>query len=258
MLGGFVAPPLGQRGGRLVLLGLPGGLYYPLDQLGGPQPTLGLESLHLAIDRIRPLGEHPQQVLWHAGQLAVAPPVRLAPGDPKRPCQGALVGAPVDRIRRHPVPVQVATIQRRPATIRTPDTVRNDHVGVQQRIACPRGPMVEPDRQQAVAGHMVAASMAAAGADVLLEVAERFGGRLVVGVQHMGGDLGVAQAVQQRHALGRPQHHIEGRYAPLAVAAAKQLACLGVAAVEHPHERLGTGGAFLAERLGPPAEPAAW
>jgi hypothetical protein len=32
----------------------------------------------------------------------------------------------------------------------------------------------------------------------------------------------------------------------------------GVPAVEHPHERLGGGGALLAERGSAPAEPAAW
>jgi hypothetical protein len=38
---------------------------------------------------------------------------------------------------------------------------------------------------------------------------------------------------------------------------AEQLTGVGVAAVEHPHERLGGGGALLAERGGALAEPAA-
>src|SRR6266568_1861849 len=69
--------------------------------------------------------------------------------------------------------------------------------------------------------------MAASRADVVLQVAERLLGRLVVGVQHLGGDLGIAQAVQQRHALGRPQHHIERRHPMVAVRAAEQLSVSG-------------------------------
>ncbi len=99
--------------------------------------------------------------------------------------------------------------------------------------------------------------MAASRADVVLQVAERLLGRLVVGVQHLGGDLGVAQAVQQRHALGRPQHHIERRHPMVAMRPAQQLSGVGVAAVEHPHERLGTGDALLAQGSGAAAEPAA-
>jgi hypothetical protein len=168
------------------------------------------------------------------------------------------VGAPVDRIGRRPVPVQVATIQRRPATIRPLHPVRHDHMGMQQRIARPRGAVVEPDRQQPVAVHVFVAAMPAARADVVLQVRQRLRGRLVVGLQHVTGDLGVSEAVQQRHALGRPQHQIECRNAMFAVGAAKELAGVGVAAVEHPHERLGGRDAALAERLGAAAEPAAW
>src|SRR6266540_2888399 len=49
------------------------------------------------------------------------------------------------------MPVQVATIKRRPATIRPLDPVGHDHVGVQERVTRTAGAMVEPNRQQAVA-----------------------------------------------------------------------------------------------------------
>jgi hypothetical protein len=129
---------------------------------------------------------------------------------------------------------------------------------MQQRIAGAAGAVVEADRQQPVAVHVLVAAMAAAGADVLLQIAERLFGRLVVRVQHLGGDLGVSQAVQQRHTLGRPQHQIERRHPMLAMRPSQQLPSVGVAAVEHPHERLGAGDALLAERGRAAAEPSAW
>jgi hypothetical protein len=256
VLASLGAPPLSQGGGRLVPLGLPGAVDRPLDQLRGAHPALALEPLDLQVDRVRPLGERPHQFLRDAGDLAVAVLVGLDPLDPQRPRQRALVGTPVDRIRRQPMPVQVATIQRGPATIRPLHPVRHDHVGVQQRVARPRRAVVEPDRDQLATSDMVVPAMAAAGADVRLEIAERLLGRLLVGVQHTG-DLGVAQAVQQRHALGRAEHHIEGRHAPVTVGAAEQGAGVGVAAMEHVYERLGGGGAVLAKRGGALAEPAA-
>jgi hypothetical protein len=42
------------------------------------------------------------------------------------------------------------------------------------------------------------------------------------------------------------------------VGAAEQFPGVGVAAMEHPHERLGAGDAALAQRLGAATEPAAW
>ncbi len=111
--------------------------------------------------------------------------------------------------------------------------------------------MVEADRQQPVALYVLVAAVAAARADMLLQVAKRLLGRLVVCVQHLGGDLGIAQAVQQRHALGGPQHQVKRWHAALAVRPAEELAGVGVAAVEHPHERLGAGNAALAQAWAP-------
>ena len=118
--------------------------------------------------------------------------------------------------------------------------------------------MVEADRQQPVAVHVLMAAMTTPRADVLLQIRQRLLGRLVMRVQHLGGDLRIAQPIQEGDALGRPQHQIERRHPMVAVRAAQQLAGVGVAAVEHPHERLGAGDALLAERLGAAAEPAAW
>jgi hypothetical protein len=257
VLGSFGAPPLGQGSGRLVLLGLPGRVHHPLDQLRRADPTVRLQAFDLGIDRVGALGEHPHQLLGDARELAVAVGVRSGPRHLKRPRQRPLVGAPVDRVGRQPMAVQVATIKRRPATIRPLHPVGHDHVGVQQRVARPRRAVVKPDRDQPPTRDVVAAAMAASGADMFFQVAERLGGRLLVRGQHLGGDVGVAQAVQQRHALGRAEDHVEGGHAAVAVRAAEQLAGVGVAAVEDAHERLGGGGAVLAERGGALAEPAA-
>ncbi len=118
--------------------------------------------------------------------------------------------------------------------------------------------MVEPDRQQAIAGDVLAAAMAAPCADVLLQVAQGLGGRLLVGLEHLGGGPSIPQPIQQRHALGRPPHHVKGGHAPLAVGAAKQLPGVGVATVEDVDEPLGGRRPLLAERRGAAAEPAAW
>jgi hypothetical protein len=93
------------------------------------------------------------------------------------------------------MPVQVATIKCRPATIRAADPVRHDHVGVQQRVARPRGPVIEADRQQPVALDAFVAAMTASRADVLLQIAERLLGRLMVRLQYLRGDLRITQAV---------------------------------------------------------------
>jgi hypothetical protein len=55
------------------------------------------------------------------------------------------------------------------------DAVGDDQMGVQQRIALPGCPVVEPDCQQAVSGHVLDTVVSAAGADVLVQVANRFG-----------------------------------------------------------------------------------
>jgi hypothetical protein len=68
----------------------------------------------------------------------------------------------------------------------------------------------------------------------------------------------VAQAVQDRDALGWSQHHVEGRHGALAVGPAEQLVCGGVPALEHglePHRRC---FALQAQAGGAGAVPPAW
>jgi hypothetical protein len=106
-------------------------------------------------------------------------------------------------------------------------------MGVQQRIALAGRAVVEPDRQQSLAGHVLDTTMAAAGAQVLIQVAHRLSDTDVMGRKHRPSGGWVAQAVQDRHALGRPQHHIKGRHGGAAMGTAEQLAGRGVATFEH-------------------------
>jgi hypothetical protein len=82
------------------------------------------------------------------------------------------------------MPVQVPAVQRRPASVRTSDAVGHHQVGVQQRITLPGRPMVEPDRQQPVSGHVLDTAMATAGPQVLAEVGGRLGHASMMRRQH--------------------------------------------------------------------------
>jgi hypothetical protein len=69
-------------------------------------------------------------------------------------------------------------------------------MGMQQRIAFSGGPVVEADRQHPLSGHMLDTAMAAAGPQVLVQVADRFGQPGVVGGQHGSAGGRITQAVE--------------------------------------------------------------
>jgi hypothetical protein len=156
------------------------------------------------------------------------------------------------------MPVQIATVQRRPAPVRTLGAVGDHQVGVQQRVALPGRPMVEPDRKQPLSGHVLDAAVATAGADVGVQVGDRLADAGVVGVQDRPAGRGVAEAVQERDALGGAQHHVEGGDGTLAVGAAEELAGVGVAAVEYSPEAVDRCFALQPEQGRGLAVPAAW
>jgi hypothetical protein len=106
-------------------------------------------------------------------------------------------------------------------------------MGVQQRIAFSGRPVVEADRQQPPAGHVLDTAMAAADPEVLIQVADRLGHAGVMGSQHRPASGRVTQPVEDRDALGRPQDHVERRDGVAAMGAAQQLPCRGVPALEH-------------------------
>jgi len=106
-------------------------------------------------------------------------------------------------------------------------------MSVQKRIALAGRPVVEPDGQDPLSGHVLDTTVAAAGAQVLVQVADRLGQPSMMRRQDRPAGGRIPQAVEDRDALGRPQDHVEGGYGALAMRAAQQLAGVRVAALEH-------------------------
>jgi hypothetical protein len=207
---GRLGPPAAVQGVRgLVLLGLAGGLDGPLDQPRRPLPTLGRQPVQLSLDLAGPLGEAPDQRLGHPLELPVAVSVRRRPLHPQCPGQLALVDGPADGVRGQPMPIQIPTVHGRPAAVRPLDPVGDDQMGVQQRVTFSGRPVVEPDPHQPLSGHTLDTAVAAAGPQVLIQVADRLGQPGMMGSQHRPAGRRVTQAVEDRDALGRPQHHIK-------------------------------------------------
>jgi hypothetical protein len=117
--------------------------------------------------------------------------------------------------------------------------------------------MVEPDRQHPLSGHMLDTGVATAGPEVSVQVGDRLPDTSVVGVQHRPPGGRVTQAVQDGHALGGPQDHVERRDGVAAMRAAEQLAGVGVPTFEHALEPGRRCFALQPEARGAGAVPAA-
>ena len=206
--------------------------------------------LKFGVDLAGALGEPPHQYLGHPLELPVPVSARGGPLHPQCPDELALVGGPVDGVRSQPMPIQIPAIQGRPATVRTLDPVGDDQVSVQQRVTFSGRPVVEPDRQQALSGHVLDTAVAAAGRQVLVQVGDRLGQPRVMGRQYGPAGRRVAQAVEDRDALGRPQDLVEGGHGVAAMGAAEQFPSRGVPAFEHGLEP--GHGCFACQ----PSEPA--
>ena len=96
----------------------------------------------------------------------------------------------------------------------------------------PGRPVVEADRQDPRPDTLDTA-MAAAGAQVSVQVADRPAIASMMGRQHGSSGGRIAQAVEDRDALGRAQHHIEGRHRAPTVGVGRGVIGVGVAALEH-------------------------
>jgi hypothetical protein len=118
--------------------------------------------------------------------------------------------------------------------------------------------VVEPNRKQSLTGHVLDTTVATAGAKVLVQVGDRLGQPSLVGSQHRSSGGWVAEAVDDRDALGRPQDHVERWNGVAAVGAAEQLSSGGVAAFEHSLEPRRRCFACQPEGAGAVAVPAAW
>jgi hypothetical protein len=156
------------------------------------------------------------------------------------------------------MPVQVAAVQGCPASVRALDAVGDDQMGVQQRITLAAGAMVEADGQHSLAGHVLDTAVAAAGAQVLVQVGDRLGQPGVMGLEHGPAGGRVTQAVEDRDALCRAQDDVEGGDGVAAVWPAEQLTSCGVAAVEHGLEPGWRCFALQPQAGGAGAVPPAW
>ena len=74
--------------------------------------------------------------------------------------------------------------------------------GVQQRTAFSGRPVVEPHGQDPLPGHVLDTAVAAAGPQVLVQIADRLGQPSVMGLEHRPAGRRVPQAVEDRDALG--------------------------------------------------------
>jgi len=74
--------------------------------------------------------------------------------------------------------------------------------------------MVEPDPQQPLSGHVLVSAVATPRPNVGVQVGDRLSHAGMVGRQDRPAGGRVAQAVKDRHALGRPQDHVEAWHGP--------------------------------------------
>jgi hypothetical protein len=118
--------------------------------------------------------------------------------------------------------------------------------------------VVKPNRQQTLSGHMLDTTVTAAGPHVLVQVADHLGHPEMMGGQHRPAGGRIAQAVEDRDALDRTQHHVEGRDGVAAMGAAQQLTGVGMAALEHGLESGHGCFALQPEAAGAGTVPAAW
>jgi hypothetical protein len=100
--------------------------------------------------------------------------------------------------------------------------------------------------------------MATAGAQVSVQVGDRFGQPDMMRPEDRPTGGRIPQAVEDRDTLGRPQDQIEGGDRVAAVGAAEQLAGRGVAALEHGLEPGHGCFALQAEAGGGGAVPSSW
>jgi len=99
--------------------------------------------------------------------------------------------------------------------------------------------------------------MAAAGPQVIVQIADRLGQPRVMGGQHRPAGGSIPQAIQNRHAFRRPQDHIKGGPGVAAVRTTQQFPGCGVPALEHGLEPRRRCFAFQSQAAGAGAVPAA-
>jgi hypothetical protein len=258
-VGGVVAEPGGAGGprgaqlrlGGAAVLGGPGGERCDLGRLRGGLAAFGQPG----DDGLPPAGEAVDQRPRGPGDVGVAVDHRL-PGDPEP--AGELM-AEVGLVE-HPgglgVQEDPPRLQRPPhAIVRRADEVRDEHVGVQQRIAGTGGAVPEPGRDQPVHLDPFGPARPATGPGGFpLEVADRCRDRGVVCRHDLVGHVRVAEPPQQRHRLRGAEGQVESRHLPGRMCC-QPLAGLRVVAGQHPPQRLAGDLTVEPDQLEAAAEP---
>jgi hypothetical protein len=118
--------------------------------------------------------------------------------------------------------------------------------------------MIKADRQNPSSGHVLDTTMAAAGPQVLVQVADRLADTDVMRRQDRLAGGRVTEAVEDRDALGRPQDHIKAGHSIPAMGTAQQFPSRRVAALEHGLEAGHGCFALQPKGAGAGAVPPAW
>ena len=268
--GRLLAPARLQRRGRRVGLDLrdAGAIGGDLEQAGAfvgaeRSPELGgalgdesgAEVLHLLAPSRPRIGESSR----HADDLGDAVVVHGGPGDTETHRQLGTQRGLVEHAGGLLVLVELARVERQPATICGADLVGDEQVAVQLRVRRARGPMDEARGEKTVGVDLEHAGVApSCEGGVGLEEAHRgpHGGLLGVGNGFRGGV--VAERPEHAHGLRRRERQREARHRALvlAEAASERGAVAWVLAVaEEALERGGVDGEIgSAEGLGACAE----
>jgi hypothetical protein len=118
--------------------------------------------------------------------------------------------------------------------------------------------VIEPNGQQPLSGHVLDTTVATSSSKVLVQVGDRLGHAGVMGLQHRPAGRRIAQPIEDGHALGGPQHHVERGDGVAAVGPAEQLPGRRVAALKHAPEARRRCFALHPQAGGAGAVPTAW
>src|SRR5262249_20387216 len=127
--------------------------------------------------------------------------------------------------------VEMGRVQRRVAAVGTTGEVGGKQVGVQLRVADPRGAVLEGGGDQAVGVvDMLAAGAAADEGGLMLEVGERGGDGAAVGTADAGAGLGIAKRPEERDRLRGREGEVKAGNAAAAAIAEERLAAARILA----------------------------
>ena len=222
--------------------------------LGGQEGVPATPS-QLADDLGAAPGEVLDQLAGEAGEVG-RPLGHLAPLEPEVPADLVAQARLVDESRRLGALVERSRVQRCPAAVRPLGAIGDHDVGVQQRIAGPRGSMTKARGEKPVAAHNFHAVLATSRpARLALEVGDCVGDRLLVAATEDISDVGRRDAGDDAHALGSLERQVEPGNAALGQRPPEQCSGRRDRSLEQPTHLPRADVAREPERAGTSAEP---